>query len=612
MTLQQAPSQRRSRIRSLPVPGRESLAALGACTVVAVIVNWRLLRPNVLSADSLVHQYWMWRWRDPQLFTDPLTADLRESGRYPEGYEALYRVASQFVNPIAFGEWVGVGLMAVSGWLIFLIVREHTSWRPAPWIAAAVFLALIDVHRFYGGYPRGFVHPFVLLTVLLAMRRHHLGAALVAAAGALFYAPAALLAVGVLGITAIRWTDRRPQLDMRRAGFAVLALALAGVAVLLASGGAPRVLTADEARMYPEFGPQGTLRFFADSTLAYLQHNRSGFDLRTSGSILAVAALALLLVRPANFRLLRAEVLALPVVALAAWGVAQLVLFRLYLPHRYTYPLIAFFAIVVGVTLHPTWTALMARPRPRLHAFALLVAPVAVTGLAVYAFPLGDLEPLDGLVSGTALALAGGAIVLATAVVLGLGRASPPARVAIGAALTGIALAGLILFVPERLARGTTCAKTRVVSYFRSLPKDAIIAGDPADLRCIPATARRPVVISTQLAPSYEVDYFLKGRARMFATLRAQFGPSADAIAELNRRYGATHLWVKRDGVRKELPGDGHRWKARELPYGRFVQQLLESGEPAVLNLPESCRTFQNGPVEVYDIRCIARQPESA
>ena len=46
------------------------------------------------------------------------------------------------------------------------------------------------------------MHPVVLLTVLLALRDRQLAAALVAAAGALFYPPAALLAVGVLCVSA--------------------------------------------------------------------------------------------------------------------------------------------------------------------------------------------------------------------------------------------------------------------------------------------------------------------------------------------------------------------------------------------------------------------------
>ena len=588
---------------------RESVAAFVGCLAVAVLVSRRLLQPDVVSDDALVHQYWMWHFRDAQLFNDPLTAELRGSERYPDGYLALFWLASHLGSPIAFGEWLGVALMAVSGWLIFCIVRDHTPWRPAAWIAAALFLALIDIHRFHGGFPRAFVHPVVLLTVLLAMRRHELGAALVAAAGALLYPPAALLAVGVLIVSSIRLTDRRPRLDGRRAAFGLLALALAIVAVLgpeIAAGGSPRVFTAAEARRFPEFGPRGPLHFFVPSTIEYLRQNRSGFDLRGSGSILALVALALLLVRRANVRLLRPEVLALPVVSLAAYALAQAVLFRLYLPHRYTYPLAAFFAIVVGVTIRPTWTALWARPSPRARAFVLLCAPVAIAAVALYAFPLGPMQSL----SRPAVALAGAAAAVAAAVALVLGRAPGRGAPAIGAVLTGLTILGLLLVSTDNWARGSLCPQRPATRYFATLPKDAVIAGDPSDLKCLPATARRPVVISTQLAPSYEADYFRTGRERMFATLRAYYGPSLAAIADLRARYGATDLWVRQGAVRKELQPGGSRWRGGRLPYGRFVRQLVSGAEPAVLHLPAACRRWQHGLEAVYDIRCISDQAE--
>jgi hypothetical protein len=556
----------------------ESLAALGACAAFSLIAGWRLLREHVLSDDALVHQYWLWRYRDPLLFTDSLTAELRESSRYPEGYELLFRAASQVVDPIAFGEWVGIAAMAVSGWLVFLIVREHTPWRPAGWIGAALFLSLVEIHRFYGGFPRAFVHPVVLLTVLLALKQRNLAAALVAAGGALLYPPAALLAAGVLCVSALRWKG----IDIRKAGFAALAVGLSAAVVLVSGGDAPRVLTADEARAFPEFGPNGTLHFFADSTVELLRQNRSGFDLRTSGSILVVAALALLLARPANIRLLRLPVVALPVVSLAAFAVAHQVLFRLYLPHRYTYPLLAFFAIAIAVTIRPTWE----QARQRWQTLALLCAPLAVAAFAVYVFPLAPAEaPQPGWIP--ALAVAALAVPLVR-------------RPEHGALLTAAALVAAILVISDPWGRGTVCPVRPGTKFIRTLPKDAVIAGDPIDLKCLPATARRPVVISTQLAPAYEADYFHLGRERMFAMLRAYFGPSAGAIADLQTRYGATHLWVRRGTA------DGRRWRPRGEPYGSFVTRLVSAGEPAVLRLPERCRRWRRGGQEVYEIRCLS------
>jgi hypothetical protein len=164
----------------------------------------------------------------------------------------------------------------------------------------------------------------------------------------------------------------------------------------------------------------------------------------------------------------------------------------------------------------------------------------------------------------------------------------------------------VLLFVPDRWARGAPCPAGASVKYLGTLPKDAVIAGDPIDMTCLPATARRAVVISTQLAPSYEADYFRSGRAREFASLRAYYGRSPQAIADLNTRYGATHLWVRRSAVRNELTGRSTRWRPGRLPYGRYVRQLVRGGEPAVLHLPIGCRRWRHGSDEVYDIPCIA------
>ena len=149
-------------------------------------------------------------------------------------------------------------------------------------------------------------------------------------------------------------------------------------------------------------------------------------------------------------------------------------------------------------------------------------------------------------------------------------------------------------------------------AYLSGLPKDAVIAGDPRDLMCVPATARRPVVISTQLAPSYEADYFRRGRARMFATLRAYYGHSPAAIADLRTtlRRDAS-LGAQGRGPAGAWPNGGVRWRGEQLPYGRYVRRLLRDGEPAVLDLPAACRRWHLGRAEVYDIRCVASLPDA-
>jgi hypothetical protein len=595
----------RRRTLTAALSGRrlESAAAFAASAAIAVIASAHLLHRDVVEGDALVHQYWMRKWVDPALFTDALTAKLRGSERYPDGYQALFWLGSHVADPIVFGEWLGIALMAAAGWLVFAIVREHSHWPPAAWIAAGLFLAL-QGHRFFGGFPRGFLHLVVLLTVLLAIRRCERAAALVAAGGALFYPPAALLAVGVLALSSLR----RRGVDAQRVRTAALALVLMLGAVLgpqLLAGASFDVMTASEAHRYPEFGPHGDLHFFSASLLDYLRQNRSGFDLRATGSLLLLAALGLLVVRRANLGLLRPEVLALPVVALAAYALAQATLFRLYLPHRYTYPLLAFCAIAIAVTLRPTWEALPARPRPRLRAFALLLAPLPLAYVALAVFPLGPMRPPADIASWAVPALAVAALALAAGVAFTPPRVSRVRSASLGALLTGLTLLAAVLALPGRVPPGQTCPRSPAMEYLATLPKDAVIAGDPMDLKCVPAAASRPVVISTQLAFSYERGYFLEGRARMFATLRAYYGRSTAALTDLRTRYGATYVLVNRRAVRREQAGERARWPGDRQPYGRLVTGLLRSAEPAVLHLPARCRRWRHGAQAVYDLRCL-------
>ena len=456
----------------------------------------------------------------------------------------------------------------------------------------------------------------VLLTILLLLKRRPLTGAIVAAVGALFYPPAALLAVGMICFCAVTWEGRRPHLDKRGAIAAVVAGGLSLLAVVIPDhlrGGAPAELSASMARRFPEFQKLGTLHFFESDPITYLTQNRSGFDLRGAGSIILIAAVALLVFRPANARLLRQPVWAMPVVSLVLFAIAQLVLFRLYLPHRYTYPIVAFAPIAVGIVLKPTWDAVWATRHAGWRAFALFCAPAVVTVVAIWVFPLGPKEPWDNFTSLTTVFVAVGTVVVAGAAVLIIEHTEATQRAALAAGLTAILLGGLIVFVPVRYERGTACPNGVMVHYLAKQPKDAIIAADPIDAKCLPATTKRAVVISTQLAPAYERNYFLMGRRRMFDMLDAMYGDSRQKIVDLNRKYGATLLWVRRGAVERQVRGKGARWRKWQRPYGAYVNNLLKDGHrPASLDLPKKCLVFQHNEGEVYSIPCLASLPSSS
>jgi hypothetical protein len=348
------------------------------------------------------------------------------------------------------------------------------------------------------------------------------------------------------------------------------------------------------------------MHYFANSTLAYLKHNYSGFNLRDSGSILAVAALFVLLVRLRNATLLRWEVWCLPIAGLGLYAAAQAVLFRLYLPHRYTYALLPFFCIAIAVSARPTFEALARRSRILL--IPALGVPVVLGLLALTLFPLGP--QLSLVAFGTWLKAAAPYIALGLAVGLliaavvwvragaenGIGRAAAAAAVVAGAVLVA-----QVAFAGGGRSRAAVCSDVGLYRYVVTLPKSSIFSGDPGDLDCIPIAARRPVVISRKLYQPWNVDFFKVIRPRMFLMVEASYGPSVAPIVQLRARYGADYFLVRNRPRKYPWPG--------MAPFTQQADKFLRSGvAPAARRLPAKCETWRGPRFTVYSLACVAAE----
>ena len=568
----------------------------------ALQAEWAIVtRSDSFQGDATIHEFWMRRFEDSGLFGDPLTTSLLETGYSPPAFRALFWLAAQVVDPVFFGELLPLVLQPLSVWLVFRIVRTHVEWRPAAWIAGALFLVPWDILRFSGGHPRAFAHAIVLLTVLLLLSRRHTAAALVPAVGLLFYPPAGLVALGVVVLAALV-SPRR----LRWAGISVLGIGAAALLTRLTTASQDAISAAD-ARDFAEFGPEGQMHFFASSTLEYLSQNYSGFFLRDSGSIVAAAAALLLLVRPRNARLLRWEVWCMPIAALALFAVAHAVKFQLYLPHRYTYPLLPFFCIAVGVLLRPAFDALAGHRR-----LALVAAPlfgVAAIVLALTAFPLGprlSLRELGSWLEDAAPLLALGLVSGLVLAAVAWGRRGTGASLGAATALVagGMLVASVAYAGGGRGTERLTCDEPGLYRFLRSLPEDTIVAADPFDANCIPLAVRRPVVVSRKLYQPWAVDYFESIRGRMVQTVEAFYGPSVEAVIRLRERYGADYLVVP-------VGGEERRWTMME-PFTSEVERLRRTTPvPAVERLPRECLAWGDTRFEVYSLDCVSAETSS-
>jgi hypothetical protein len=594
----------------------EGVAFVVAAALATVYAERRILfATHVYQSDALLLEYWMRRFQDPQLFTDPLTHALIHTAYVPFGVEGLYRVASYVMDPIRFGAWGAVVLAPFSAFLVFRIIREHTPWIPAAWLGAALFLLPWSTERFSGTHARAFAQPIVLLTLYLMLRGRIRWAAVVPPVGALLYPPASILAAGVLAGAALGRQGRRPAIHRRLVKTAALSVA-ATLTVLLAPRlvGVPtsHLISESAARHYPEFGPHGQMTFFRKSVWQMLRGRYSGFDLKAPGGILLTAAVVMLALRPSNARLVRREVWATAAVSLILFGVSYAVLFRLYLPNRYTHPVTPVYCIVIGVCWRSTWCALSRRMGTWSLPVVAVGLPAAIVWIGVRYLKLGPQLSLTGAWR----LLESGAEILTWSVLVGVGlcitailwdRGSLARRPLV--ALVCAIFSGAVLVGAVTGAGGgrdyTLCGQSHLQAYLRSLPQNAIIAGDPVKLDCVPIESERAVVISRKLYQPVDANYLKVIRPRMFAMLRAYYGASRHAIANLHSRYGADYLVVQRSllTARQALPA-----YTNMAPFEKLINALLnKSSTRAALGLPATCVVWRHGELAVYDLRCVSR-----
>jgi hypothetical protein len=591
----------------------ENAGLLAAATLVMLRAEWSILfHAYTFQPDAQVHTYWMRRFQDPALFNDPLTHALLKTGYVPAGVQFVYRLASYVVDPVVFGPWLGVALGVVSAWLVFLIVREHTDWWPAAWMAAGLFLLPVDYLKFSGGHPRAFEYPIVLLTVYLLVRQRFRMAVAVPAVGALFYPPSAVGALAVMAMSCLTLRGGRPWLDRVRTAPALVCTAATAVALLLPRlfGGEQSLITEAQARALPEFGSHGQMFFFTSSILTMLKARYSGFDITATFAIVALTALLLLLLRPRNIHLLKREVLWMGVTSLLLYGIAYSVLFALYLPNRYTYPLLPFSCIAIGVAWRPTFESVGRRLQP-----TWLIIPVGLAATAGVAFAAVRLVPLGPELSSGAFSQLfsgpGATIAVAIAITVAAVALARRRRTAAGMVAVATVLAGTLLVAEVAIAGGgaSSTATCRIdpaaLHYLGTLPPDAVIAGDPTSIDCVTMVSERPVVISKKLYQVFNNDYLRIARPRMFAMTEAYFGDSRAKIVDLRRRFGADYLVVQPASF---LRGRGHippNW-SHMSPFTGIAYHLLLSPLHAALELPAQCLTWHDSQTEVYSLKCVA------
>lgn len=520
----------------------------------------------MLADDVREHVFWMFRYVDPALFPRDPIADYFQS-LAPSGFAALYWSLAQIgIDPLLASKLIPTGLSFVAVGYFFGL-----AWRFFRSPAAATLTAILFAQCLWlnsdlsSATPRAFFYPLFAAFLYYHVRGSIIGVLVAIALEAAFFPPAALLSLGVLAWSCLRW-ERGPKLVREPRVYLVAAAAFGLTLVCLWPylrnvGAFGPMVTLTEARSMPEFGPEGRVPVFLLTWWGYWVGGNAGIhNLPTRPPWFLLALLwPLLRLWPARFPFLKAIPRGAPPVpqiigaALLLFASAHILLFRLYLPNRYTQATmrVLLTLLAAGVILALLDALLLRRTQtPNDHRPVrqpMILSGVAAVLLLLLAYPLLiPAFPTNSYIQGTA---------------------------------------------PE------------LYRFFASQPATTRIASVADEANNLPTFTRRSIVVGAECAVPFHPAYYLPLRERGLQIARAQYSDDPATVRQCVRDQ-QIDFWLLE---RKAFTPRYHR-KSRLLRQLRLSAPgenlgVAEGRTPLLKSPPPASIVYQDSRFIVVDAR---------
>ncbi|GAB1544947.1 hypothetical protein NUACC21_76230 [Scytonema sp. NUACC21] len=550
--------------------------------VVASIYSVRAILPAfqheyIIHDDARQHIFWMQRFVDKQLFPKDLIADYFQSIS-PPGYKAFYQLlAAVGINPIlaskivpvflgvmttayCFGVCVEILPIPVTGFLGTLLLNQNL------WLADDINSAT----------SRAFIYPLFFAFAYYLLKRSLLPCLIFLSILGLFYPGFLLISVGILILQIVKFENGLPRLSRERKDYLFGGLGVVvGLGTLLPyfldTSQFGSLITVKEARALPEFLPSGRMSFFHDDNPLrfWFGASRAGLRLSFNPPIIVLGLfLPLLLQLKSRFPLVKqvrgnvSILLHLIVVSLFLFFAAHILLFKLYLPSRFT-----------------------------VHSFKIVLALATAIALTLILDAILNTNSKRKILAVCATAIVG----------------------------------GVIVFYPHLFWKNAFPRNSYVVGnfptlyqFFQQQPKDTLTASLIGEASNIPSFAQRPILVSGEHALAYHVGYYRQFRQRLADFMRAHYSPDIADAQKLIQKYGVDFFLVEKAAFAPE-----HITKTRwlrqylspKLPddmLAKITRETLEGLQqgkvPALSKAVQNCTAFHAGELVVLEAGCIAKR----
>ena len=560
--------------------------SLGLAAVYALLVLQKAFAADyVVQDDVRQHVFWMQRFVDPQLFPNDLIADYFQSIA-PWGYRQFYRLfAAIGVQPLLLSKLLPVGLSLISAAYAFGVGMQLLPVPFAGFLASLLTAQLLWTHDdVVSATPRAFLPPLFLAFLYYLLRRDRpapkafLAAALLPCLGTialegLFYPQYVLVFAGVALLQLVSWRQGKLRLSQEKQDYQFVGVCL-GVAALvllpiaLSHSAYGSVISGVESRQSPEFAEGGRNEFWVSNAAQFwLWADRSGLLPAFHSYLLAIGLLLPLILwlahrYPTRFPLAqrvspKIDVLwQITAVAIALFCAAHLLLFKLYLPSRYSgyalrFVLVFATAIGLAIVLDALWHWLRQQPQPQIYQRSLVWGATLLLGSALLFFPAYTKDQArDSYFVGDA---------------------------------------------------------AKIYRFFAQQPKDVMIASLTREADNLPTFAGRSVLVSREYGLSYQVGYLWQFRRRAIELINAQYSLDPVALDAFIQTY-RIDFWLLDRQTSFAAKSLQKSW-IRQYP-DAFQAALthLQQGTPVLETLARPCTVVRDRDLQVLSAKCILKR----
>jgi hypothetical protein len=525
-------------------------------------------QPYTVQDDARQHVFWMRRFLDPALFPGDWIADYYQSVA-PIGYATLYRlVAWAGIDPIDFSKVLPAILGILTSVYGFWVCVELFP------VAIAGFFAVLFLNQnlwsqddLASGTARAFLYPLVLAFFYYLLRKKWLLCLGTIALQGLFYPPCIFTSVGVLLLRWLSWRDGRFQLSTKPfdyqfgvAGVAIAILVLLPTLISTSEFGA--TVSKAIAQTMPEFSSTGRTAFFlTDGEQFWFKAQRSGLFPYEWGvlpfwfkppqvwlSLLLPVLLGFSPKFPLIRHLRRNNILLLQVliVSFSLFLLAHALLFKLYLPSRYT--------------------------QPNLRIIAAIGGAIVLTTL------------LNTLWNGAKWKL--GAILLLVLVVT-----YPLFRTLVGRSF------------PELIY--ITGTAPQLYQFLSHQPKATVVASITEESENIPTFAQRSTLVGREYAIPYSTGYYQEIRQRTQDLITAQYSPDSSVLQSTIEHYHI-NFWLIEATAFHPPYLEKNQWLMQYKPAATQAIAHLQQGKtPALVKTIPRCTVLREKQFILLNTECM-------